>query len=48
MKCQKKINLLSKTTNQPSNYKTKNWVKIIDHRGEAYDVKTKLNLKIQC
>ena len=48
MKHQKKINLLSNITNQPSNYKTKNWVKIIDHRGEAYGAMTKLNVKIQC
>ena len=28
MKCQKIINLLDNTSNQPFNFRTKNWVKI--------------------
>ena len=47
-KHQKKINLLGSTTNQPSIFKTKSWVKIIGHRGRVYGVITKSKLKRQC
>ena len=34
MKCQKVINFLDNTPNQPTKFKIKNWVKINDLRGK--------------
>ena len=42
---QKNINLLDNTSNQPSKFRTKNWVKINDNRNGVYDEKY-LKIKI--
>ena len=48
MEYQKIINLLDNTPNQPSNFKTKNWVKKMTAREERMTVIIKLDLKLQC
>ena len=45
MEYQKIINLLDDPTNQPSKFRTRNWVEIIDESQEIMSVVT-LNLKI--
>ena len=37
MECQKKINLLDNTPNQPSKFKAKNWVEINDESRRTYN-----------
>ena len=37
IECQKKINLLDNTPNQPSKFKTKNWVEINDESRRTYN-----------
>ena len=37
MECRKIINLLNDTTNQPSKFRTRNWVKINDESRGAYN-----------
>ena len=37
MEYQKKINLLDNTTNQPSKFRTRNWVEINDESRGKYD-----------
>ena len=46
MENQKIINLLDNTTNQPTKFKTKNWVEII--YVERITLIVKSNLKLQC
>ena len=48
MEYQKIINLLDNTPNQPSQFKTKNWVEINDDHEEHITKTIKLNLKLQC
>ena len=39
-------NLIDDTSNQPSKFRTKNWVEINDESRGTYNVKS--NLKLQC
>ena len=46
---QKLINLLGNAPNQPSKFRTKNWVGINDNASGTYSTKSQiLNLKLQC
>ena len=47
MEYQKITNLLDNTSNQPSKFRTKNWVKVNDTRNSTYNRKI-LSLKLQC
>ena len=47
MQYQKIINLLANTPNQPSNFKTTNWIKINDESRGTYS-EDNHNLKLQC
>ena len=47
MEYQKIINLLDNTSNQPSKFRTRNWVEINDDASGRYDKKV-LSLKLQC
>ena len=38
MEYQKIVNLIDDTSNQPSTFRTKNWVKINDESGGTYNV----------
>ena len=44
MECQKVTNLLENTTNQPSDFRTKNWIEINDD--SQLNLIVKLNLKL--
>ena len=48
MEYQKTINLLENTPNQPTKFRTKNWVEIMMTRVERITLIVKLNLKLQC
>ena len=48
MKYQKIINFLDNTPNQPSKFRTKNWVEINDDSVESITPIVKLNLKLHC
>ena len=48
MDYQKIINLLDNTLDQPSRFKTKNWVEIIMNHVEIMTKIIKLDLKLQC
>ena len=43
----KEINLLDNTPNQPSKFRTKNWVEINVRKKDITPI-VKLNLKLQC
>ena len=45
MEYQKTINLLDNTLNQPSKFRTKNWVKINDDLRETYNTNSQSKLK---
>ena len=45
MKYQKKINLLKNTPNQPSRFRTKNWVGINDESRGTYNVNSQIKFK---
>ena len=45
---QKVINLLDNTPNQPSKFRTKNWVEINYESKESYSAGSVLDLKQQC
>ena len=47
MEYQKIINLLGNTPNQPSKFRTKNWIEINDDAHEHIAPIVKLNLKLQ-
>ena len=47
MEYQKMINLLINTINQPSKFKTKNWVEINDNLRECVTPVVKLNVKVR-
>ena len=47
MEYQKIINLLDNTPNQPTKFRSKNWVEINDDSG-GMTLMVKLNLKLQC
>ena len=46
MEYQKLANLLGNTSNQPSKFRTKNWVEINDESRGTYSVNRQLNFKI--
>ena len=46
MKYQKIANLLDNTSNQPSKFRTKNWVEINDESRGTYSVNRQINFKI--
>ena len=46
MEYQKVINLLDNTQNQPTKYRTKNWVEINDEEHRAYNTKSQIKFKI--
>ena len=48
MKYQKITNLLDNKPNQPSKFRTKNWVEVNDMHVECITSIVKLNLKLQC
>ena len=48
MEYQKIINLLDKTSNQPSKFRTKIGLKYVMNREEHIALTVKLNLKFQC
>ena len=45
MEYQKIANLLDNTSNQPSKFRTKNWVEISDESRETYSVNRQINFK---
>ena len=45
MEFQKIINLLDNISNQPSKFRTKNWVKINDESREAYNTNSHIKFK---
>ena len=45
IECQKIINLLDNTPNQPSKFKTKNWVKMNDDSQGTYNTNSQTKLK---
>ena len=47
MEYQKIINLLDNTQNEPSKFRTRNWVEINDESRGTYDLIVTLNLKLQ-
>ena len=48
MEYQKIANLIDDTSNQPSKFRTKNWVKINDESRGTCSVNIKSSLKLQC
>ena len=48
MEYQKIINLIDNTPNQPTKFRTKNWVEINVTQVELITLIVKLNLKLQC
>ena len=48
MEYQKVENLIDDASNQPSKFRTKNWVEINDESRGTYNVNTRSNLKLQC
>ena len=45
MECQKIINLLENTSNQPSKFRTKNWIEINDQSRGAYNTNSDIRFK---
>ena len=45
MVCQKIINLLDNTSNQPSKFRTKNWVEINDDSRGTYNTNNQIKFK---
>ena len=45
MEYQKIINLLENTLNQPSKFRTKNWVEVNDKSRGTYNVNSKIKFK---
>ena len=45
MEYQKIINLLDKTNNQPSKFKTKNWIEVNDDAHGTYNTNSQTKLK---
>ena len=45
MKCQKLINLLDNKLNQPSKFRTKNWVEINDDSRGTYNTNSQIEFK---
>ena len=45
MQYQKRINLLGNTQNQPTKFRTKNWVEINDEARETYNTKSQIRFK---
>ena len=45
MKYQKTANLLGNASNQPSKFKTKNWVEVNDESRGTYNVNSQINFK---
>ena len=45
MEYEKIINLLDNTSNQPSRFRTKNWVEIRDDPRGTYDINSQLKYK---
>ena len=45
MEYQKIANLIDDTSNQPSKFRTKNWVEIKDESREAYNVNSQIKFK---
>ena len=43
MKYQKKVNLLNDTLNQPSGFRTRNWVEINDESWGMHNVSNQIN-----
>ena len=48
MEYQKIANLVDDASNQPSKFKTKNWVKINYESRETYNINSQSNLKLLC
>ena len=48
MEYQKIANLIDDASNQPSKFRTKNWVEINDESRGRNNVNTRSNLKLQC
>ena len=48
MEYQKIVNLIDDTSNQPSKFRTRNWVEINDESRGAHMLLVKLSLKLQC
>ena len=48
MEYQKIINLLENAPNQPSQFRTKNWIEMNDDITGVYSPINKLDLKLQC
>ena len=47
MEYQKIANLIDDTSNQPSKFRTKNWVEINDESRGAYNVNSQIKFKLQ-
>ena len=45
MQHQKILKLLNDTTNQPSKFRTKNWIEINDESGGTYNVNSQIKFK---
>ena len=48
MEYQESINHLDNTPNQPSKFRTKNWVETNDDSHRMYNSIVKVNLRLQC
>ena len=48
MEYQKIANLLDSASNQPSKFRTKNWVEINDESKESYSSNSDIRFKQQC
>ena len=48
MEYQKITNLIDGASNQPSKFRTKNWVEINHESRVTYNVSSQINLKLQC
>ena len=46
MECQKIINLLDNTSNEPSKFRTKNWVEINDESKESYNANSDIRFNV--
>ena len=45
MKCQKITNLIEGASNQPCNFRIKNWVEINDESRETYNIDSQIKFK---
>ena len=48
MEYQKIVNLIDDASNQPSKFRTKNWVEINDESRGRYNVNSQIKFKLQC